>query len=202
MATFPQSEAEILALGQEVHTGLTAQSAIFPDPPVSLADLGAAILQYVTARDAANAAQATAEQATADKDAALEVLAEAIKSELRYAENHVDFDDQKLQLIGWGGRSPATPLAPPQQARTLEAPRQGEGWVFLDWKAPVGGGRVAAYRVQRRQRPEGPWLDVATAIDSEITLVDQTRGTEWEYRVIAVNKAGEAEPSNTVLAVL
>ena len=28
------------------------------------------------------------------------------------------------------------------------------------------------------------------AITSEITLSDQTRGTEWEYRVIAVNEAG------------
>ncbi|MEW5995359.1 MAG: hypothetical protein AB1744_13335 [Candidatus Zixiibacteriota bacterium] len=27
-------------------------------------------------------------------------------------------------------------------------------------------------------------------------------GKEWEYRVIAVNKAGEDGPSNTVMAVL
>ena len=40
------------------------------------------------------------------------------------------------------------------------------------------------------------------AIESEITLSDQTRGTEWEFRIIAVNKAGEGLPSNTVMAVL
>jgi len=33
-------------------------------------------------------------------------------------------------------------------------------------------------------------------------LVEQIRNTEWEYRVIAFNKAGDSEPSNTVLAVL
>ncbi len=40
------------------------------------------------------------------------------------------------------------------------------------------------------------------AIDIEITLHDQKRGKEGEYRVIAVNKAGKSEPSNTVSAVL
>ncbi len=31
---------------------------------------------------------------------------------------------------------------------------------------------------------------------------EQERGKDWEYRVIAVNKAGEGLPSNTVDAVL
>jgi len=40
------------------------------------------------------------------------------------------------------------------------------------------------------------------ATKSEITLTNQERGKEWEYRVLAVNKAGEGQPSNTVMAVL
>ena len=86
--------------------------------------------------------------------------------------------------------------------RALEAPRQGDGWVFLDWKEPVDGGKVAAYKIERRERPSGPWTDAGMAIESEITLSNQERGKEWEYRVIAVNKAGEGVPSNTVMAVL
>jgi len=81
--------------------------------------------------------------------------------------------------------------------------------VFLDWKAPADGGKPAAYKVQRRvggvvgSEPVGDrWEDVATAILSEITLVDQPEKTEIEYRVIAINKAGEGTPSNTVLVVL
>jgi len=84
----------------------------------------------------------------------------------------------------------------------LEVTKQGDGWVFLDWKQPAEGGRVSAYKIQRRQRPEGAWQDVATAIETESTLVDQPLKTQLEYRVIAINKSGEGSPSNTVMAVL
>ena len=66
----------------------------------------------------------------------------------------------------------------------------------------IDGGKPAAYKIQRRERPAGDWQDVSIAMDSETTLVDQPRGKELEYRAVAVNKAGDGEPSNTVLAVL
>ena len=34
------------------------------------------------------------------------------------------------------------------------------------------------------------------------TLVDQPKGKELEYRIIAINKSGEGSPSNTVMVVL
>ena len=39
----------------------------------------------------------------------------------------------------------------------------------------------------------GKWSDVATAMESEITLNGQTRSQKFEFRVIAINKAGEGE---------
>jgi len=39
-------------------------------------------------------------------------------------------------------------------------------------------------------------------IMTEATLVEQPKGKELEYRVIAVNKADEGQPSNTVMVVL
>jgi len=45
-------------------------------------------------------------------------------------------------------------------------------------------------------------IDVATAIETEATLVDQPKGKELEYRIIAINKAGDGSPSNTVMVVL
>lgn len=40
------------------------------------------------------------------------------------------------------------------------------------------------------------------AMDTEVTLSNQPRGARLEFRVVAVNKAGEGEPSNGVLATL
>jgi hypothetical protein len=202
MARFPKAEADIVALAQAMEAGLADNAAVYPAPPVAPADLTALISAYTTAKNAAIAAQAAAEQATADKDNVLEDLIDAMKDDINYAENTVDYDDDKLKLIGWAGRKAAAPLAPPGQARLLEAPRQGEGWVFLDWKKPAGGGRVSAYKVMRRERPAGPWEEAATAVITEATLVEQPRGKELEYRIIAVNKAGDGEPSNTAMVVL
>jgi len=205
MARFPRTEAEIVTLAQAMVSGLTGTEGlpnVYPSPPVAPAELTALINTYTTARNAAIAAQAAAEEATTAKDEALEDLADAMKSDIRYAENTVDFDDDKLKLIGWAGRKAKTPLAPPGQARLLEAPKQGEGWVFLDWKAPIDGGAPAAYKVMRRERPAGPWEDAATAVITEATLVEQPRGKELEYRIIAVNKAGDGESSNTAMVVL
>ena len=40
------------------------------------------------------------------------------------------------------------------------------------------------------------------AIETESTLVEQSKDAELEYRVIAINKSGEGSPSNTVIVVL
>ncbi len=77
---------------------------------------------------------------------------------------------------------------------------------MLDWKQPADGGKAAAYKVQRRvvgSEPVGDrWNDIAMAILSEITLVAQPQRTQLEYRVIAVNKAGDGSPSNVAEVVL
>ena len=34
------------------------------------------------------------------------------------------------------------------------------------------------------------------------SATNQEHGKEWEYRIMEINKSGEGEPSNTVMAVL
>jgi len=202
MATFPSKENDILILAQEIFNGITANPTIYPNPPIGGEAFSTTISSYSVAKQAAIDAQAAAEQAIANKDAALSVLIDEMKTQIRYAENTVGTDDAKLKLIGWGARKAATALAAPGQCRLLEATAQGEGWITLDWKAPADGGKPAAYNVERRQRPEGEWTSVGMALETEITLTAQPRGIEWEFRVIAANKAGASPASNTVMAVL
>ena len=202
MARFPDREAEIKALAQNIVTGLAANAADFPSPPVASVALQALLDSFITLCDEQVAAQAAAEQVTATKNAGLEELVTAMRADLRYAEDAVNYDDAKLTALGWGGKAAPTPLEVPGQARALEAPQQGEGWVFLDWKKPADGGAVAAYKIERRERPAGDWTLISMAIESEATLNNQDRAKDLEYRVIATNKAGEGVPSNTVAAVL
>ena len=205
MARFPKREPEIKSLAQNMVTGLTGQEGVpplFPSPPVAPAALQALLDAVITLSDVQVTAQAAAEQATQAKAAALEDLVTAMRADLRYAEDHVNYDDAKLSTLGWGTRATPTALSVPGQPRSLEAPRQGEGWIFLDWKAPVEGGLVAAYKIERRERPAGNWMLAALAIESEATLNNQERGKDWEYRILATNKLGESEPSNTIAAVL
>ena len=202
MARFPDREAEIKALAQSIVTGLAANAADFPTPPVASVALQALLDSFITLSDEQVAAQAAAEQVTATKNAGMEELVTAMRADLRYAEDAVNYDDAKLSALGWGGRAAPTELEVPDQARALEAPQQGEGWVFLDWKKPTDGGAVAAYKIERRERPAGDWMLVSMAIESEATLNNQERGKDLEYRVIATNKAGDGVPSNTVAVVL
>jgi len=202
MPRFPKKEAEIVALAEQLWRGLWTNLPVYPKPPVHFRLLRAKSLIYKNRRDGFLAKKAEAEAATTAKNEAREDLIEAMKSDILYAENTVNYDDDKLKLIGWAGKKAKTPLAPPGQVRLLEASKQGKGWVYLDWKAPLNGGRPKAYKIQRRLRGSGNWQDVATAIVTEATLVEQPQKQELEYRIIAVNKAGEGEPSNTVMVVL
>ena len=61
---------------------------------------------------------------------------------------------------------------------------------------------VAAYKIQRSVKDSGQWSDIATSLKTKAELIDQPRLTDMEYRVIAINKAGQSPPSNTVTVVL
>ena len=202
MALFPTTEPEMLALAQQIRAGLVAGSAVFPNPPVPDANMAALIQAYVDSRDAAMAARAAAEQATDAKVADRQALIDGMKANLRYAENVTFSDNAALGLLGWGARRSRKPRPAAGQVLKLTLHARDTGMVMLQWQKPFTGGRVAAYRIQRRQFPGGAWIDVGVSLDTEQTLYDQPQGVKLEYRVIAINRSGEGAPSNTVAVVL
>nr|VFJ88797.1 MAG: Fibronectin type III domain-containing protein [Candidatus Kentron sp. H]VFJ90353.1 MAG: Fibronectin type III domain-containing protein [Candidatus Kentron sp. H]VFJ97014.1 MAG: Fibronectin type III domain-containing protein [Candidatus Kentron sp. H] len=203
MAKFPKEEAKILTLAREMLDGLDANTDIYPNPTVATTEFEAILDRCVKAREAAIAAHAVAEEATSAKNRAMTSLIEVMRSEIRYAENETHFDDAKLKLIGWSGRKARSHLAAPGQVGSLSVSHQGPGKITLAWKKPMDGGAVAAYKVLRRERAAGDdWMDAGVATERTIHLSGQERGRELEYCVVAINKAGPGEASNSVTVVL
>ena len=207
MPTFPRKEADVATLASTMLTGYLAHVADFPS--ADTAGLLAAQNAYSTAKSAQTDAMVAAQVATEAKDVALEALEDVMKTELKKSEVDVGDDSDLLEYIGWGPKAPPTPSSPPGQPRSLEAVTQGAGTLVLDWKAPAAGtgGTVRTYVVERRDQPAGggefgPWQQAGIAIESEISLTDQPRGQQLEYRVKAVNVGGESIPANTVAVVL
>lgn len=195
---YPNTEDSQLALAMRVAQSLSRSLATFPYPPVPPAEMQQLISAYQKKRELADNMIARAQMATHEKDEALDALNNALKSNLRYAENEVNFNNEFLKLIGWGSQAAPVLLLPPGEPRTLEVVRQGEGWVYLDWKEPAEGGKVAAYKVQRSMDGAMSWKDAAVTIGSEYTLHDQPRGKNILFQVVAINRAGEGKPSNVV----
>lgn len=199
---FPRSEAEVLVLGNNVKEGLTTHLAVYPEPPVAPAALTAAITALQDAMLVVKNVRAAAEEATEQKLAALETLVTLLKKDISYAENTVGNDDAKLKLIGWSARRDPTPMPAPGQTGLLTVYPQGEGWLELQWLAPVDGGKPTTYQLQRRLKSESAWTAILTTYERKVVLQNQPRGVELEYCVLASNKAGDGPASNTVPVVL
>jgi hypothetical protein len=180
-----------------------AENPNFPSPPISSSDLQNLLTAALGLSDAQVMALAAAKQATEAKQAGFDALIAAMRTMLHYAEDTVHGDDAKLAELGWGGRAARHALQAPGQPRLLEVREQGAGWLVLDWKKSADGGAAASYKIERRELTDGgTWALAGMSMDIEVMLNNQERGKELEYRVIAVNRAGESAASNTVTAIM
>jgi len=202
MGRFPEREMDVVKLGEDMHQGLIKNTGVFPNPPVSPADLLTALLGFIDKHDDAVAAYAAAEQATTDKDVSFVDFVDLLKDNLTYCRNTVDDEDDKMKLVGSSGRKAPTPLEEPGETRALHIVDQGPARISLDWKAPSDGGKPSAYNIQRRVAGTHDWLVAGMAVITEATLFNQPTGEALEYHVIAVNKAGEGKASGIVDATL
>ncbi len=202
MVKFPERESEIVALAQNMIDGLNANKELYPAPVIPTTDLETTLNKLKMAQKQQVATKAAAELACAEKKAILKEMVEQLKTDIRYAESIVKRDDNKLKLLGWGGRAQGNTLAVPGATHTLEATRISPGVVSLSWKQSRNGGKVAAYEVQRFDAVHQMWLNVATAIKPGTMLVNQPVEETLRYRVIPVNKTGAGTASNVVRVIL
>lgn len=203
MPKFPNSDSDLIQLAEEMIVGLQ-ESSFFPSPPVSSSDLRNRLDALKALINTQIAKHAEAEQATDEKAVGRDLLAADIKADLRYAEYAVAGDDAKLNMIGWSGKMPRTPIHAPRQPSNFQMVRSGPGEAKATWERPTEGGSPACYIIERRiSGDEGiSWVSSGTFVETEATLTDQERGKELEFCVFALNRAGESLPSNSVVVVL
>jgi hypothetical protein len=196
MPKFPTSQAQLYNMAIIMYEGLKKNIALFPKPPVSILSLNIKRITYRTRLNAEVRLEAELKKAVNNKEAALNALAEAMKQDIRYAENTVNFDDNKLKLIGWSARSKPHSLELPGQPLELKADIDDNGNIKLSWTKPVDGGAVSFYLLQKRIMPDGKWTNAASCFDTYLILKEQIRDCGFEYIVYAVNKAGKSISSN------
>jgi len=205
MSVFPTTEAEIVALAQNMVGGYTAHGTDFPG--VVVAELSTALADYLSARNDQEQARAAGKIATEAKNTAMDTLIGLMKDDLKVSEADVSSDPEKLSLIGWGPKAPKTPIVPPGSPTDLKPVYEGiAGEVTLEWTRPADGGPVRNYVVERRTQDSagiyGNWQIIDFAYEPSISFINQPTGVKIDYRVKASNPAGESAESNTVTVVL
>jgi len=207
MPKFPNTESEIVSLANAMIAGCTEHSEDFPS--VAVEGLQTALTNYQSQHQNQDDARSQAQIATVTKEDALEELVSVMKNDLKLAEVDVSDDPERLTEIGWGPRNEPNPIQPPQAPTDLKSVYEGPGYLELQWEKmnhdssrPVGN-----FVVQRRDQLESggaftEWKLVDMTYKTDITLLEQPRGIQLEYRVIATNAAGESMPSNTASVVL
>ena len=208
MAQFPKQEMDMFALAHAMISGYQTNPGDFLNADLTaLQDATEQVRQFLLG---VVCFRAMAKIKTEEKDTAFDALVANMTTQLQQSEVDTANDPGKLELIGWGKKTPAQPSNPPNQPRALEAIMQGPGTVFLDWKSPIVGGKggpVRAYVIYRREQPQGggafgSWEQAGMALETQALLTNQSQRRQIEYRIIAVNSAGISVPSNTAAVVL
>lgn len=94
--------------------------------------------------------------------------------------------------------SAARPCDPPGKPGRPEIAEWGEGSCTIRFTPPRsdGGAPITDYIVEKRYRGGGEWEKAVKQLDYEIKVDNLIAGREVEFRVSAVNKAGQGEPSD------
>lgn len=98
------------------------------------------------------------------------------------------------------------PFDPPSKPNRPELTDWGKDFVDLKWSPPKsdGGLPIEKYIVQKREKGGRSWAECArvSGDKNNATVTDVEPGHEYEFRIVALNKAGESEPSEASQSVV
>lgn len=82
-----------------------------------------------------------------------------------------------------------------------EIKKVGKNYADLSWTPPTndGGAKIIGYIVEKKPVGSDQWVKAVpyTVTDNNVVVNDLPENGEFEFRVKAVNKAGESEPSSS-----
>jgi predicted phage tail protein len=82
-----------------------------------------------------------------------------------------------------------------------EVKKVGKNYVDLAWNPPSndGGSKILGYIIEKKPVGSDQWTKAVPFIvlDNNVTISDLPENGEMEFRVRAVNKSGEGEPSSS-----
>ena len=204
MAVYPKAEMDVAELAQQILDGVAGYVGMFPS--VNPADLQSALSQFNDAVKIMQASKAKAKHDTEQKNTDLAALNLQVKKALKAAESDSINNPGNLVFIGWGTKSPGTPIVAPSAPSNLRSSNQGPGTITFNWDKPASGGTVRNYSLYRTTVDPEQGLANWTLIDffysNEVTIENQPRGTQLYYMVNAANAGGTSPESNTLPVVL
>lgn len=98
------------------------------------------------------------------------------------------------------------PFDEPDKPGRPEPTNWDKDFVDLAWDPPKsdGGAPIQKYIIQMRDKSGRAWVDAATVPGDHTkgTVTNVEEGHEYEFRIVAVNKAGPSEPSDVSKSVV
>ena len=95
-----------------------------------------------------------------------------------------------------------SPFAVPDKPRHLEVTEIAKHGITIDWQEPLsdGGAPITGYVVERRQGYSSRFIRVSKGPVYDLYYKDTAvyDGSEYEYRVLAENEAGQSPPSKPI----
>ena len=92
-------------------------------------------------------------------------------------------------------------LVPPSSPGSPEVKKVGKNYIELAWEPPTndGGSKITGYIVEKKPVGSDTWTKATPymVLDNNVTVSDLPENGEFEFRVKAVNRSGEGEPSST-----